>query len=130
MKPSVQKIINKLPKEKVDLATQKVDLGLYDEIKQLDQKDADLDARFAKTGSKIEAECKVFLRDLNSYLQNNDAKRKAIRKILEEKRRIEDELGVTVRIPSSVKDEDGSAVSQVRTMISTVQRFISDLKSI
>jgi len=35
MKPSVQKIINKLPKEKVDLATQKVDLALLDDIKKI-----------------------------------------------------------------------------------------------
>lgn len=35
MKPSVQKIINKLPKEKVDLATQKVDLAVIDEAKEV-----------------------------------------------------------------------------------------------
>jgi|11BtaG_2_1085332.scaffolds.fasta_scaffold01157_4 hypothetical protein len=127
MKPSVNKILTKLSKEKV---LEKVELGLYDDIKQLDKKDANLEARFAATGSKIEAECKSFLKDLNSYLQNNDAKRKAIRKILEEKTKIEKELGVTVRIPSTIKDEDGSAISQIKTMISTVQRFISDLKSI
>ncbi len=34
MKPSVQKIINKLPKEKVDLATQKVDLSLINNLKK------------------------------------------------------------------------------------------------
>ena len=32
MKHSVQKIINKLPKEKVDLATQKVDLGITQDV--------------------------------------------------------------------------------------------------
>lgn len=38
MKPSVQKIINKLPKEKVDLATQKVNLKLDGQLKSMGQR--------------------------------------------------------------------------------------------
>tara|TARA_X000001382_G_scaffold39610_4_gene26542 strand:- start:348 stop:734 length:387 start_codon:yes stop_codon:yes gene_type:complete len=38
MKPSVQKIINKLPQEKVDLATQKVDLKLDGQLKSMGQR--------------------------------------------------------------------------------------------
>ena len=35
MKPSVQKIINKLPKEKVNLATQKIDLAIADNLAKI-----------------------------------------------------------------------------------------------
>ena len=38
MKPSVQKIINKLPQEKVDLATQKVNLKLDGQLKSMGQR--------------------------------------------------------------------------------------------
>lgn len=37
MKPSIQNIINKLPKEKVDLATQKVDLAVVDDVANMVQ---------------------------------------------------------------------------------------------
>jgi len=37
MKPSVQKIINKLPKEKVDLATQKINLAVVDDVANMVQ---------------------------------------------------------------------------------------------
>jgi len=61
MKPSVQKIINKLPKEKVDLATQKVDLS--------EAKAKALAKDFRKAESGLKAKIKI-LQKLENELKN------------------------------------------------------------
>lgn len=107
-------------------SAQRVDLSLISDYEKLVNVDARLEKGFASSGSKIETEAKSLLRDLNDYLQNNEEKKKIARKL----KQLEDDLGVPIRETKFITDSDGSAVSQVRKMISTITRFISDIKSI
>ncbi len=107
-------------------STQKVDLSLISDYEKLVNVDIRLEKSFASSGSKIETEAKSLLRDLNDYLQNNEEKKKIARKL----KQLEKDLGVQIRETNIITDSDGSAVSQVRTMRSTITKFISDLKTI